>query len=211
MNLADLRKDYTLNGLRRAELATDPVVQFNDWLQTAIGADVLEPTVMTLATADAAGAPSSRIVLLKGVDERGFQFFTNYGGRKARELAANPQAALTIHWRELERQVCVAGAVSKLSWEESEQYFRLRPRGSQIAAWASAQSEEVASRGALEAKFAEFDAKFQSEDVPLPDNWGGYVLWPARIEFWQGRQNRLHDRLCYEREDEGWRIVRLSP
>ena len=165
---------------------------------------------MTLATADKSGRPSARIVLLKVVDERGFVFFTNYDSRKGRELAANPNAALTFFWPELERQVCVAGTVTKLPVTESEAYFKSRPRGSQLAAWASNQSETVPDRATLEAKWRELENKFPNE-IPLPPNWGGFILQPGRIEFWQGRPSRLHDRFSYTRQaDNSWKLERLA-
>jgi pyridoxamine 5'-phosphate oxidase len=166
---------------------------------------------MVLATVDKAGRPCARAVLLKGVDERGFIFFTNYDSRKGHELAENPSAALTFYWSDSEREVCVAGAVSKLSHDESEAYFKSRPKGSNLAAWASPQSSVVADRAALEKRWDEMAAKFPG-DVPLPPNWGGYVLKPERIEFWQGRLNRLHDRFCYTRQpDNSWKLERLAP
>jgi pyridoxamine 5'-phosphate oxidase len=166
---------------------------------------------MVLATATAAGQPSARTVLLKGVDSRGFIFFTNYDSRKGQELAGNPNAALTFYWPELERQVCVAGAVTKLPIAESEAYFQSRPRGSQLGAWASNQSSVVESRQVLDEKWREVTARFPGS-VPLPPNWGGFVLMPTRIEFWQGRASRLHDRFCYSKQNDGmWQIERLSP
>ncbi|HEY2953043.1 MAG TPA: pyridoxamine 5'-phosphate oxidase [Verrucomicrobiae bacterium] len=211
-SLAHLRKEYTLTGLRRADLNPDPLAQFRKWLQQAVDADVPEPSAMTLATVDAEGQPSARIVLLKGLDERGFSFFTNYESRKGRELAANPRASLLFLWKELERQVGIRGLVSKLSRKESATYFKTRPRGSRLGAWASKQSQVIASRAMLEDKLRELERKFPGEDVPLPPYWGGYILAPAEIEFWQGRPNRLHDRFLYTRaSDQGWKIERLSP
>jgi len=211
MSLADLRKTYTLGGLRRADLAADPITQFNRWMQQALDANLTEPTAMALATADAAGRPAVRIVLLKGVDERGFLFFTNYESRKAKELAANPNAALVLYWAELERQVRITGAVTKASRETSGKYFQSRPRGHQLGAWVSNQSEAIANRAALEERLAELEARFPG-DVPLPPCWGGYILSPIEIEFWQGRPNRLHDRFRYRKESgEAWLIERLAP
>lgn len=211
MNLADIRKEYTLAGLRRADLDPDPFAQFNRWFQQAHADGVLEPSCMTLATADQSGRPSARTVLLKNVDERGFAFFTNYESRKGRELAENPRAALTIHWREPERQVCVTGVVSKLSRAESEKYFHSRPRGSQLGAWVSRQGEVITGRDVLEKELAVLEKKYP-EEVPLPSHWGGYVLAPDEIQFWQGRPNRLHDRFRYSRQPAGgWKIERLAP
>jgi pyridoxamine 5'-phosphate oxidase len=165
----------------------------------------------TLATADKNGIPSARIVLLKGMDECGFIFFTNYGSRKGRELSENPNASLVFYWQQLERQVCIAGPVEKVSREESESYFKSRPRGSQLAAWASNQSDVAIDRAALETKWNEMERKFPNE-VPLPPNWGGYALKPERIEFWQGRASRLHDRFCYtRRKNNSWKLERLAP
>lgn len=231
MALADIRRDYTRGGLGRAELDADPVAQFRRWFaessggsrwqkigialyqlwHAVLGHAPLDVNAMTLATVDATGRPSTRTVLLKGVDERGFIFFTNYDSRKGRELAENPNAALTFFWADLERQVCVAGTVTKLPPAESEAYFKSRPRGSRLAAWASNQSDVVPDRAALEAKWNEMAAKFPG-DVPLPPNWGGYVLKPERMEFWQGRASRLHDRFCYTRQpDDSWKRDRLAP
>ena len=210
--LAALRQDYAQRGLRRGELDPDPVVQFNAWLAEAHARQIIEPNAMTLATVDAAGQPWTRTVLLKICDARGFTFFTNYEGAKARHLAGNPRAALTFWWGALERQVNVTGVVEKTSREESDAYFRSRPAGSQLGAWASAQSAVVAGRAQLEAQFTAALEKYGAAEIPCPPHWGGYRLAPQTIEFWQGRRSRLHDRLRYTREPGGvWKIERLAP
>ncbi len=210
--LAALRQDYAQRGLRRAELAPDPVAQFNAWLAEAHAQQIIEPNAMTLATVDAAGQPWTRTVLLKICDARGFTFFTNYEGAKARHLAANPRAALTFWWGALERQVNVSGTVEKTSREESAAYFHSRPASSQLGAWASAQSEVVTGRAQLEAQFTAAREKYGETEIPLPPQWGGYRLAPQTVEFWQGRRSRLHDRLRYTRQPAGaWKIERLAP
>jgi pyridoxamine 5'-phosphate oxidase len=211
ISLADLRREYTLGGLRRADLHSNPIEQFKKWFEEALRAEVLEPNAMAVATADQSGKPSSRIVLLKAVDERGFVFFTNYESRKGRDLAENPRASLTIYWRELERQVNIFGTVTKASRAESEAYFKSRPLGSRLAAWASTQGVVVPNREFLENKLAEAKQKHPDETVPLPSYWGGYVIAPETVEFWQGRPNRLHDRFRYLKRDAAWTIERLSP
>lgn len=235
MGIADIRREYNLGGLRRDDLESDPLLQFRKWFDQAAGtraggrarkffiglykslllltgAEPADLNAATLATADRNGRPSARVVLLKGVDERGFIFFTNYDSRKGQELTENPHAALVFYWSELERQVCIAGTVSKLSREESEAYFKTRPKGSRLAAWASRQSTVIANRAALEESWNELKAKHPGESVPVPPCWGGYVVSPTRIEFWQGRPSRLHDRFSYVKQpDETWRIDRLSP
>jgi pyridoxamine 5'-phosphate oxidase len=211
MSLADLRRDYRLGGLRRSDLAPEPIAQFQKWFDEAIVAEVLEPNAMTLATVDAQGQPSTRTVLLKGLTARGFVFFTNYQSRKGRELDANPRAALTIFWRELERQVCVIGTAAKVSREESEIYFASRPVGSKLAAWVSQQGEVIPNRGFLESRLADVKTKFQDGVIPLPPYWGGYVIAPSSIEFWQGGAGRLHDRFRYTRQSGEWLIERLAP
>ncbi len=210
-NLADLRLNYEKGALDEETLPEDPFVLFKLWLDDAIAAGVVEPNAMTLATVSADGQPSSRTVLLKGFDACGFSFFTNYRSRKGRELAVNPKAALTILWKERERQVCLRGSVSLLSREESDAYFQSRPYGSQIGAWVSEQSERIPDRAWLENRERELMAHYPEGKVPLPPNWGGYVLSPVEMEFWQGRPSRLHDRIHFERRGVEWQRCRLSP
>lgn len=198
-------------GISPLTAGEDPIPMFRTWFDDARGAGIFLPERVALATATTDGAPSVRMMLLKGVDERGFVFYTNYGSRKGDELEQNPRAALCFHWPVLERQVRVEGPVARLTSEESEAYFRTRPRGSRIGAWASEQSRELSNREALERRFKEHDARFRGGDVPLPPFWGGYRVRPERIEFWQGRANRLHDRLLYTRSSGGWKIRRLNP
>jgi pyridoxamine 5'-phosphate oxidase len=209
--LAGMRRDYEVPGLSRADLLADPLEQFRRWFDEAREAGLPEPNAMTLATVDAAGQPAARTVLLKGIDRRGLTFFTNFESRKARELAANPKAALLFWWQPLARQVRFEGAIERVAAAEADAYFASRPRGSQIAAWASAQSRVIADRAALEAAERAIAARFAEIEVPRPPFWGGYRLVPERVEFWQGRRNRLHDRLCYSRHARRWRIERLAP
>jgi len=212
MPLADLRKDYSLAGLAEKDLARDPFRQFEKWFQEAEAAKIVEPNAMTLATATRDGRPSTRTVLLKSVDGRGFVFYTNYESRKGRELEANARAALLFPWTPLERQVIVEGAATKISREESEAYFHSRPLASQLSAWASAQSSIVSGRKVLEASLKEMEQKYAGQIVPLPPHWGGYRVAPETVEFWQGRRSRLHDRLRYRRGgDGGWIVERLAP
>ncbi len=213
-SLAGLRMEYRRQSLRRAEVATEPYSQFRQWFAEAQASGIIEPNAMTLSTVDAAtGQPSSRVVLLKGLDDAGFTFFSNYASRKGKELAAQPRAALGFFWHELERQVNVRGVVERLSREESLAYFQSRPRASQLGAHASAQSNVIPSRRWLEQQFVTLEQQYPiGTSIPLPSSWGGYRLVPEVVEFWQGRPSRLHDRICYARTEAGaWRIDRLSP
>ena len=209
-DLAQLRSDYSREALDESQVDGDPVKQFQSWMQEAINAKLPEPTAMTLATASAGGRPSARIVLLKGADAAGFVFFTNYESKKGRELAANPWAALTFLWKELERQVRIEGRVEKVSAKESSEYYATRPLGSRIGAWASPQSDVLENRAWLEERWAEL-AKHHGDNPPRPPHWGGYRVVPDYFEFWQGRQSRLHDRIAYTRTESRWEIARLAP
>ncbi|WP_341527506.1 pyridoxamine 5'-phosphate oxidase [Nostoc sp. UHCC 0302] len=210
--IADLRKDYTLQGLSKTEIDPNPFIQFKKWFDQALAAQLPEPNAMTIATATPDGKPSARMVLLKDFDQRGFVFFTNYNSHKGQELAKNPHAALVFWWAELERQVRISGTVEKVSENESDGYFDSRPANSRLGAWVSNQSEVIASRELLEQRLQEFQSKYENQEIPRPPHWGGLRVIPTQIEFWQGRSSRLHDRLLYTRlDDSSWKIERLSP
>jgi len=211
MNLTELRREYRQGALDETHVEADPLKQFHHWLRQALTAEITEPYAMTLATVDANGQPSARIVLLRHADERGFSFFTNYQSRKGRELAHQPRAALVFYWPELERQVRIEGVVEPVTAAESDAYFAARPRGSQLSAVASAQSEVIPNRAVLEERVAELDRRYANQPVPRPAHWGGYRLVPQMMEFWQGRENRLHDRLRFRRTEQGWIRERLAP
>lgn len=211
-NLSEIRQDYVRHSLRKEDVDENPIKQFQRWLTEALTAEVREATAMTVSTVSEQGLPSSRILLLKDVNDKGFTFYTNYQSNKARELEKNPAIALNFFWPELERQVNIRGTVKKVSKEESEEYFRSRPRNSQIGAWASPQSSVIASREILEEREKMLHEKFKGQDIlPKPEQWGGYIVEPFQIEFWQGRASRLHDRIVYTREDQAWKINRLAP
>lgn len=212
MALHDLRRDYTLAGLLESDLDPDPIAQFRVWFADAQAAKGAEPNAMTLATADASGNPAARTVLLKGLDARGFVFYSNYASAKGSDLDVNPRAELLFYWAELERQVRIHGPVERIDRAESESYFRSRPVGNQIGALVSPQSTVIPNREYLEEAYSALEQRYQSEPVPLPEHWGGYRVIPESIEFWQGRISRLHDRLRYRRNaDGGWKIQRLAP
>jgi len=212
VDLAQLREEYARAGLEESDLADEPIAMFRRWFDEAVAADLHEPNAMVVATADAEGRPAARLVLLKGLSDAGFVFFTNTRSRKGEELAANPRCALLFPWHPLERQVRVDGTATPLPPADVAAYFATRPRGSQLGAWASHQSREVADRAALLAAYDEVTARFpEPGEVPVPEEWGGYVVRPEGVEFWQGRPGRMHDRLVYRRTDAGWTTVRLAP
>ena len=222
MKLADLRQDYSLQSLDITDVSNDPIEQFKHWFDEAIKSELLEPNAMTLATATTDGKPSARIVLLKGIENQGFVFFTNYESKKGKEMADNPQAALCFNWLELQRQVRIEGTIEKIAEADSDAYFQSRPVGSRIGAWASPQSQVINSRALIEENEKSYKKQFHviardearggtDIEIPRPAHWGGYVLKPTMIEFWQGRSSRLHDRICYVFEDNAWKIERLAP
>jgi pyridoxamine 5'-phosphate oxidase len=208
--IANIRSDYRLNGLHESELDANPLNQFKIWFDEVVQSELSEPNAMLLSTVSN-GRPSGRIVLLKGVEEEGFTFFTNYASKKGEEIETNPQVALTFFWKELERQVRIEGRIEKTSEKESDDYFAIRPRGSQIGAWVSHQSEVVENREFLEEKLKTYEQEFEGVSVPRPPYWGGYRIIPDYMEFWQGRPSRLHDRLAYVLKDGIWVVERLSP
>ena len=210
-SISELRKEYTLNGLDTADVSPDPIAQFRQWFEAALGAGVPEPNAMHVSTVGADGRPDGRIVLLKDVSDAGFVFYTNYQSRKGQDLTERPVAALTFFYPELERQIRVEGHVEKVSEAESDAYFNSRPRGSQIGAWVSNQSRVIDGRAVLETRQRELEAQFADQPVPRPPHWGGFRVVPDIVEFWQGRPSRLHDRIRYRRERENWVIERLSP
>lgn len=210
-DISELRRDYALASLDRGDVFDDPIAQFRRWFDEALEAQLIEPNAMTLATVGPSGRPSARIVLLKAAEPAGFVFFTNYESRKGAELDASGMAALVFLWKEIERQVRIEGRVHRVSREESEAYFRTRPLGSRLGAWASPQSRVIADRAWLERSFAGAESRFTGVEVPCPPDWGGYRVVPDEVEFWQGRQSRLHDRLRYRRDGERWVIDRLAP
>lgn len=211
-SIADIRRDYKLQSLDENDIAADPITQFTRWWEEAIASHIDEVNAMTLATVTPEGLPAARIVLLKGYDEHGFVFFTNYKSRKGMELEANPHAALVFFWKELERQVRIEGTVSKTSTAESDDYFESRPAGSRIGAWASPQSRVVANRTEIETNYSKYEQQFGYENIPRPENWGGYIVKPSVIEFWQGRGSRVHDRLRYTASGaHKWKRERLAP
>jgi pyridoxamine 5'-phosphate oxidase len=210
-NIADIRKDYKLQTLLEADVAPDPITQFGKWWDEAVKSEIDEVNAMTLATADKNNMPSARIVLLKGYDKNGFIFFTNYQSHKGEQLLQNPNACLVFFWKELERQIRITGTVEKISGEDSDAYFTSRPAGSRIGAWASPQSSVIANRTVIEEKLKDFEQQFGDNAIPRPPHWGGYIVQPAQIEFWQGRASRLHDRMQYTLQKGAWIIERLAP
>lgn len=212
MSIADIRKDYQLESLDETKVATDPFLQFSRWWDDAVKSEIDEVNAFTLATADKSGMPAARILLLKGFDPRGFVFFSNYNSNKGKELEDNPRASMVFFWKELERQVRISGSVEKVDAAESDAYFHSRPAGSRLGAWASAQSSVISSRLVLQENVERLQKEFEGKEIPRPPHWGGYLLRPKSVEFWQGRPSRLHDRILYRSDEKGsWKLERLSP
>jgi len=211
-NIADIRRDYSLQSLTEENIDANPIIQFKKWWDETLNSEIIEPNAMTLATASQDGLPSARIVLLKGFGENGFVFFTNYDSYKGRQLTENPKACLVFFWKEIERQVRITGLVSKISAKESDEYFDTRPESSRIGAWVSPQSQVIESREWLDQQFNNLVSKMKGSEIQRPPYWGGYIVNPVMIEFWQGRPGRLHDRIQYSIEEDGrWKIERLAP
>jgi pyridoxamine 5'-phosphate oxidase len=210
-SIADIRTDYRMKSLQESDAVLDPFAQFGHWWLEAVESKIDEVNAMTLATASANGFPSARIVLLKGYDRNGFVFFTNYNSQKGQDIAANPKACLLFFWKELERQVRIDGSIEKISAADSEEYFQSRPVGSRIGAWCSPQSSVIADRSILEKNVEHYSNLYNAQEVPRPEHWGGYIVKPTAIEFWQGRSSRLHDRLRYSKIADNWKIERLAP
>lgn len=211
MSIADIRKDYQLKSLAETEVAKDPFAQFSIWWEEAVQSAIVEVNAMALSTVSPEGRPSSRIVLLKGYNEEGFVFFTNYTSDKGKHIEQNQHVSLLFFWKELERQVRIEGTVAKIAAEESDAYFNSRPVGSRLGAWASPQSQKIADRAILNQELEKITALFHEQEIPRPPHWGGYRVQPTKIEFWQGRSSRLHDRILYEQVDQQWQISRLAP
>lgn len=210
-NLADLRQHYTKGGLEEHQIPDSPFILFNEWFLQAGELGVLEPNAMVISTVSADNKPSSRVVLLKGIEDGGFIFYTNYESRKGKELEHNPYISVLFYWPEAERQIRIEGKVSKISTETSKAYFVSRPRESQLGAWASAQSSIIQGRHSIEESYQHYLDQYEGKEIPLPDFWGGYIIHPSSFEFWQGRPSRLHDRMKYNKQQDSWHIVRLSP
>jgi pyridoxamine 5'-phosphate oxidase len=211
MSISDIRQEYMRESLSEGDVDQNPFLQFGRWWNEALGAEIIEVNAMTLATANAAGKPSARVVLLKGYDEKGFVFFSNYQSRKGQEIEENAQATLLFFWKELERQVRIEGKIEKISTEESDEYFHSRPEGSRIGAWSSPQSQVIKDRSIIEDNVRHYTEMFAGSAIPRPEQWGGYRVIPEAIEFWQGRPSRLHDRILYTAENQDWIIQRLAP
>lgn len=211
LNIADIRMDYMLAALDEETAGTDPIAFFSKWFKDAESARITEINAMTLATADAQNRPHARIVLLKGLDDRGFVFFTNYDSAKGQHIAENPNVSLLFFWKELERQVRIDGRIEKVPAEESDIYFHSRPEGSRLGAWASPQSREIPHRNILDLNYSKYEAEFSGIQIPRPAHWGGYIVIPERIEFWQGRSSRMHDRILFKRNGSAWHRSRLAP